>query len=293
MRKQRQAFRALAVLTCLAIIPLPAHATQGSAPVEITEEYYDGRVVLDQDKCFEWMFYGVRGSDEKATSGSSIGPTLKVAFDELAKMWKFRGKIGSASPADYQALPVVLKGTTEQAADWWFEQALNNAHTNIGLRALALTCPESKILLAGYSQGAMAISSSYEVLRRDSKDPILGKIRGAFLVGNPARNSSRGLLRQLTSYCSKPYRVGDLINFVREACVSQETLEYDALATRTPRSSKSFRVREFNAKNDIFADLNLRGGIASLPTAIEAHSSYNKANTKYLSSARSFAREVK
>lgn len=301
--------RLIAAIAALSLIPAPAAVASGTTvPVEITDPSYIGKVGLDQGVCYEWMLYGVRGSGEPALQGAGIGATLKVAHNELSRMMKFRGKLGSAFPTDYLALPVSLELSPELAKEWWFQQVLNNVHVNVGLRALALACPNSKILLAGYSQGAIAISSAYQALAKGPSDPILAKVRGAFLVANPARNSNRALLRQLNGYCKRGNALVTLTywSIVSEACRSQVELEYDNLATRTPRSKTAFKVREFQNTNDIFADFQIARNFIAFPRAAgaaavkrrfdlaeAAHKNYTSENRGYVNALRRFSSEVR
>lgn len=309
--------RLIATIATLTLIPAPAAVASGTtAPVEITDPAYVGKVGLDQGVCFEWMLYGVRGSGEPALQGAGIGATLKVVHLQLSRMMKFRDKLGSAFPVDYLALPVSWDMSTEKAKEWWSQQVFNNKHANLGLRALSLTCPNSKILLAGYSQGAIAVSSSYRVLAKDSSDPILAKVRGAFLVGNPSRNSNKALLKQLDGICNGRQGVENFFSLYREACFSQTDLLYDNLATKTPTPKSGFRVREFNNKNDLVADYQIRRprGARLLPVTVEllvvipafvaeeilrfnialaSHKNYTDKNRSFVNAIRRFSSEVR
>lgn len=295
--------RLVAAIAALALIPAPAAVASGaSEPVDITDPTFVGKVGLDQGVCYEWMLYGVRGSGEPALRNAGIGATLKVAHTELSRTPKFRGKLGSAFPAEYKALPVDAIANRDLADEWWFEQIVNNAHVNRGLRALALMCPDSKILLAGYSQGAIAISSSYAALAKDQSDPILKKVRGAFLVGNPARTSNRALFRQAASLCkAQPLSLAVNSALDLEFCKSSDSTNYDTLAVKTPRSKAGFRVREFFNKNDLVADFDWIRSFIGTPKTVservakgyEAHSNYKSTNRDYVRALKRFGNEVR
>lgn len=295
--------RLIAAIAALSLIPAPAAVASGTTvPVEITDPAYIGKVGLDQGVCYEWMLYGVRGSGEPALQGAGIGATLKVVHRQLSRMMKFRDKLGSAFPVDYLALPVETITSRDLAVEWWDEQVVNNVFTNTGLRALALTCPDSKILLAGYSQGAIAISSSFRALARNKSDPISSKVRGAFLVGNPARNSNRALLRQASSLCEIGL-IRKEVNFQLdlELCKAQDSPNYDTLKVRTPGSQSGFRVREFHNANDFVADFNfIRSSIGRkatvenrYATALAAHKNYTDKNRSFVNAIRRFSSEVR
>ncbi len=134
--------------------------------------------------CASVMFVGVRGSGEKAPFGS----TVTGIRDSLASRWNGRGTVRQVW-LDYPAAdPLTLKTAsmssllfdTPMPSTPYFDSARVGAERLAALLASQSTrCPREWVVLAGFSQGAQAIT---EALARTD---VSSRLAGAILAGNP------------------------------------------------------------------------------------------------------------
>ncbi|OAX79136.1 hypothetical protein ACJ72_06548 [Emergomyces africanus] len=103
-----------------------------------------------------------RGTDEKGNMGDIIGPSLATALRDLLK-----GKV-TVQGVDY---PASFLGNLN------FGQDGGSTMVDLVIRSLS-QCPESKVVLAGYSQGASVIHNAFGNLRA-------GQVARAVLFGDP------------------------------------------------------------------------------------------------------------
>ena len=136
--------------------------------------------------CASLLFVGVRGSGEKAPYGT----TVSKARDALAARWKGHGSVREVW-LDYPATdPHTLADESftnlllddEFPSTKYFDSATEGADKLSDLLdSEGRRCPKEWTVLAGYSQGAQAIT---EALGRTS---VPNRLAGALLMGNPDR----------------------------------------------------------------------------------------------------------
>lgn len=147
-------------------------------------ELLGSRSSADQE-CADVLFIGARGSGEP----EGLGSTVELVRDELAsttsKSWTRTRQLYLDYPA---ADPHTLSafGMDELVFRADMPQTLYFASAVAGERELARVlatehqrCPDEKVVLAGFSQGA-------EVITRALNDTLAERLIGVVLVGNPA-----------------------------------------------------------------------------------------------------------
>ncbi|KAM0723824.1 hypothetical protein Q7P37_000814 [Cladosporium fusiforme] len=175
-----------ATLSCLLYLATAAFA----APTALEKRTsYSGGLTSDDVKnraaCTDLTFIFARGSTERGTMGSSVGPALA---NQLIKTLG-RDRV-SVQGVDYTATvnSNVLRGSEggKVMAD------LANAQ--------AQRCPNSKIAIAGYSQGAMVV---HYAVKSAGLSP--SKVSSAVLYGDPQNRESVGSLpaSQTKKFCNR------------------------------------------------------------------------------------------
>lgn len=135
--------------------------------------------------CASVLFIGVRGSGEE----KPYGKTITGVRDGLAARWAGRGSVRQVW-LDYPAVdPHTLKDDSLSAllfdekmpSTKYFDSAAIGA-TRLAslLRSQGKRCPSEWVVLAGYSQGAQAITSAL------AQTDVSARLAGAILAGNPS-----------------------------------------------------------------------------------------------------------
>jgi hypothetical protein len=146
-------------------------------------------------KCATALFFGVRGSGEapqagekySATESANMGSRVPGAF------FAFREQLEKQQPGAtvsdlgirYPALPVpgiwgvIFGNAFNEYEDSFWEGAGNIAE---GVREAAEACPKEKIVLAGYSQGALSIHLAITDLMGSAE---LSHVSGVVMVADP------------------------------------------------------------------------------------------------------------
>lgn len=134
--------------------------------------------------CASLMFVGVRGSGEKAPYGT----TITGIRDALASRWQGRGTVRQVW-LDYQASdPLTLRNAsmssllfdqTMPSTEYFDSAATGATRLSALLTSQSKRCPRERVVLAGFSQGAQAIT---EALARTD---VSTRLAGAILAGNP------------------------------------------------------------------------------------------------------------
>jgi hypothetical protein len=146
-------------------------------------------------ECATALFVGVRGSGEtpqgsekySSTESANMGSRVPGAFfafrEELEKLQP--GASIKGFGLRYKALPVpgpmgaIFGNAYNEYEESFWEGALNIA---IGVREEAEACPKEKIVLAGYSQGALAIHLAIGSLMSGSE---VSHVAGVILIADP------------------------------------------------------------------------------------------------------------
>jgi cutinase len=119
--------------------------------------------------CGDVVFIFARGSTEVGNMGTVIGPDLARALDRRLPL----GQDLTIQGVNYAALvaPNYLPGGTDLASENEMKNMLRLANTK---------CPQAKIVVAGYSQGAAVVHRAVE----DIEDGIKQKIAAAVCFGD-------------------------------------------------------------------------------------------------------------
>ena len=196
----RQLATPLAIVTCAALLGMPAASTLGR-PVSAGS-------VRDAGSCPDLYIVGLRGSGEKADARqSSMGPTIFHMAQRLRARFEADDETVTLVGVEYPALGVetlqpstrelaLLPAQPEAAFGLWYRHnfkkylgsitdGVDAAHEAI-VRATT-ACPDSDLVLAGYSQGAMAIHQAESRLRDEQAQDALDAIVGTLLLGDGDR----------------------------------------------------------------------------------------------------------
>lgn len=135
--------------------------------------------------CASVLFVGVRGSGEE----EPYGKTITGVRDGLAARWEGRGSVRQVW-LDYPAVdPHTLQNESltrllfdeKMPSTKYFDSAATGASRLVSLlREQGRRCPSEWVVLAGYSQGAQAITSAL------SQTDVSARLAGAILAGNPS-----------------------------------------------------------------------------------------------------------
>jgi hypothetical protein len=249
----------------------PAHAAPPSfSPVNLGDTLLYGG-------CRPYVLIGMRGSGEPLTNVQyGLGSDLHELWDTMnANGSRFRDKLSSAVPtaSSYPARPVPISTDQKRLLslmDPYLQQVYNGSGTALQLTMVqvASRCPTSKLIVAGYSQGAYAVNFAM----RRSSSTVLSKVAGTILLADPAQNPA-GALRILKSYCSTGNRPANITtaswNELRTVSTSSNICVRTRAATiYTAPTTNSFRY--FDSR-DVVADF---GRITSVYGGFLLHTNY-------------------
>ena len=151
-----------------------------------------------ESKCTKYKFIGMRGSGqeyddpaEKITENRKMGPEMASLYGYLQNFSEFKDKISFSGVADYPALPV-SKILTDPAA---FIESLEIISTLELIRDFSTEverCPDTKFIIAGYSQGAYAAHYLIKTIE-EKRSYLRNSIVGAIFLANPS-DSQNGIL---------------------------------------------------------------------------------------------------
>lgn len=156
-------------------------------------------------ECSEYLFLGLSGSGQKSDKRESgivreLGPELASLFGNLKSMEQFQGSIKYDPIDEYKALGLPVSILNSRAdLDRFLENLISNGAESLHSRfkEYEKSCPESKFIIAGYSQGAFAANQFINQLEKN--DPNSTKnILGVILLANPAQPET-GVLAFLES----------------------------------------------------------------------------------------------
>jgi hypothetical protein len=271
--------------------------------------------LFNTQSCPAYIFFGLRGSGEgffrkenrqkdatpfyeyidnlnsksvRGETSQGIGSTLGTLFSLVAPNGKFKGKsIAAAAPSPtvgpdgtykYQAPPVdIMAFKNKKYIDGYLVSVsqMGPAIATLSLYAISNACPSSKIILAGYSQGAMITSSIVKNAQNANSWSMRNypdhhkNIRAAIVVADPANN--KGLWPSVAGFGSNQKKA--LSNLPKdctlEACgllyslsnmssyLSSEFLQrYVTRDFTTPRSTTAMPIRSEFKAGDLVADFD-------------------------------------
>jgi len=158
--------------------------------------------IAQTSNCGDVILIGARGSGEKWTA-SGLGPTISHVADRLRSALVSDGETMDSVPIPYPALgtdllfpksiPDVLTGSKawrSRVSRWLAGLDDGIQRMKAAIREQAQICPDSDLVIAGYSQGAM-VAHQAEVQLSDAGDEALDNVAGTILIadGDRAPNS--------------------------------------------------------------------------------------------------------
>jgi cutinase len=159
--------------------------------------------------CPDVIFIGARGSGEKAEAAThGMGHTVNYMAEKVYRLIKDEGESMNYLPVVYSADSVgELAPSKAELAAWAvlpgpaalalyvkrhvlpYTASINDGVSQT-IEEIELTrsgCPETEIILGGYSQGAMAVHQAELKMQKEGKDEALEYIGGTLLVGDGDR----------------------------------------------------------------------------------------------------------
>lgn len=139
-----------------------AAAIGGAAMVGLT-----AGIASAQPACPDVHWMGAAGSGERAgdvTADGGMGRVVYKSFRDFAQMVQQDGRTITAEAVEYPAVPVPEDGGI---LDWaGFMGSVDTGAAALGQQyaAFVAQCPTTKVVLAGYSQGAMVVHRNLHVL---------------------------------------------------------------------------------------------------------------------------------
>jgi len=218
---------------------LAAVAFAAPAPVQIVERQLDTRVGLTENEysqrigggCRPVIFFWARGSTELGNMGSTVGPPTGEGLKRA-----FGGSNVAVEGIDYPALisTNLLPGGADLGGIREMKDLINESTRR---------CPNSKIVVGGYSQGAALCHRAIE----DLSDSVKARINGVVLYGDTKNQQDNGQIPnfprdKVLIICNS----GDLV------CFGTLTITADHLAY-VPRvgEATSFLINKINAAGGI------------------------------------------
>jgi len=245
--------------------------------------------------CADVLFVGARGSGEPESAGGGMGVpiarmsnTIKkavLAFPEefgarpvrytaagVEKLVPSKGELGAMAAAGGLGIgnPAAGVAGLSGAAAIYYAAHLKPYQASIEdgikktmalLRSELATCPETEFVLAGYSQGAIAVHQAELRLEREGDFETLDAIAGTLLLGNGDRVAN-----------SRATLVGGAPGGARGVRVVLH-------ATRARDVAEPETTIEICVRGDIVCDFDLEVGPGSLykyKAAARVHSSYDE-----------------
>ena len=184
----RSALVVASLVIPLGLGTLPAHAGSAARPAE------------DPAACADVLLLGARGSGQPQSGssqdgGTGLGPQVFGVAQRLSR--QLPGRSITSQAVVYPAQGVELLAT--DPATYIASVELGAQAAQSTLRSRAATCPDERIVLAGFSQGAMALHRAVQDLAR-AGDPqarqILGRTDGVVLIAD----GDRRLRDRVTDY---------------------------------------------------------------------------------------------
>jgi cutinase len=245
--------------------------------------------------CTDVTFVGARGSGETKSQGKGLGePIYEMAKRLEGKVLDY-GETMSIVPVEYRADSVkdLIPSTVEALAFdtglasvalglYWdrhvrpYTASVNDgvAETIDDVRKVLAGCPETELVLAGYSQGAMAVHQAERKLEHEGDEESLGAIGGTLLLGDGDRTPlTKAKLIGGASRLTPGIRVA-LHGIFRPQDVQE------------PETTV-----EICAVNDIVCDFSpssvVHGALGAIKVGTEVHTSYTKKSSEkaYLNQA--------
>ena len=159
-----------ATLVALSFQATPANAASQSDALQVT------------GYCTSYIFVGARGSGEVFSAGTAegeMGAPLGNLFRMLSMSSRFKGNITYTGIANYAAVPLAFDNS--------YLQSMLEGIVPLSSKVASIhtMCPKSKIILAGYSQGAFIVHQFLAVENANNRS--VSYIAGVVLLADPAK----------------------------------------------------------------------------------------------------------
>jgi hypothetical protein len=213
---------------------------------------------IDKATCKDVLFYGARGSGQKAADNQGFGPQVANVRDRVVRGLGGRRDV-YAEPVDYDPNSVAvlgkpLIGIYQFVANLGF--GVDLAYSELTLRKV--TCPNERIVLAGYSQGAMVMHRVVQRLVNANETGILSRIDGVIMLADGDHNPNDNV----TTYGSASAAARG-VGFVFSAAARTDT-------TKLPASMRS-RLHSSCTAQDVVCDDAAVAGRAALVGTVRAY----------------------
>jgi cutinase len=147
--------------------------------------------------CSDYAFLGARGSGEPSLDEDptlfGLGGELKGTYDKISVMVIAAGKTMSEVPVDFPAVPIdgsipawlTAAGAVTGLGTTYRNSVNEGSEAAISeVEAIRAACPDTQIILGGYSQGAQALDGALQTMSAADK----GAVVSVLLFGDPKFN---------------------------------------------------------------------------------------------------------
>lgn len=249
------------VLAAMSVgIGVPAQAQPLPPPVAAVT---DGPIA-----CKPWILMGLRGSGERAGERNGLGTAVGFFADEFAQQVG-AGNLAAVGITSVYSAPSVPRFDVR---DWraYFDSTRTSAEQfSAQLRTVSSRCTGSRIVIVGYSQGAMVAQMAYErVLNRADREggswrTTADRIWRIVALASPFQNTG-----------SEPVARDDR-NDNRKGILASVGVQVNVNARTSAQ-----KVLGFCADRDLVCDFTSLGG-AGIPQASRIHTEfYRRASTR-------------
>lgn len=216
--------------------------------------------VAATSKCTKYKFIGMRGSGQSYEGPSEVealGPEMASLYGHLQTLTELKGQISYSGVRSYpaKAVPSKLEDIPE------FLNSLGDIGPIELIKDYAnefRSCPDTKFIIAGYSQGAYAAHSlldriqSYKSYLRDS-------ILGVILLANPTQDKT-GIVSVFRADTQRKKDFKIYLSIFLEGIGNSASLYLDKALTEEyyidPPDSKFLKTMSFFTPNDVVADFS-------------------------------------
>jgi hypothetical protein len=162
-------------------------------------------------RCKDVVFIGARGSGEPSTKATrGMGTAVYYMAKRMGAAVRHHGEdmgtlpvtyradpVGELVPSKWEAIAMAAAGPVEAVAFYYerhfkpYAESIDDgiAKTIADVQATNARCPGAELVLAGYSQGAMAVHQAELQLAAEGHLTALGSIGGTLLLGDGDRVS--------------------------------------------------------------------------------------------------------
>jgi hypothetical protein len=158
-------------------------------------------------RCAPVWFIGARGSGESATGFAGMGAAVGYMESVVASDLRGKGLAISTKAIDYPAdsvdvlipnkavLALLALGQVDKAAALYaatsvdpYEASMDKGikEAEAAVASVLASCPDAKIIMAGYSQGAVVVHDAENWLAKNKRAEF-GHVAGTLLLGDPDR----------------------------------------------------------------------------------------------------------